>query len=114
MDGETNVEQEAVNSWPGRLGPTHIFYRVSIVCIVCACFVWCGCRTALSAKDMQAITDFVQKRTGERATLMIQQTDGDVAVQTDMTNGGFNRSHLWLLKRTPGGWKLIELGIVSF
>jgi len=67
----------------------------------------------LSAKDTQAITDFVLKQTGERVTSMIQQTDGDVAVQTDITKGGFTRSHLWLLKRTPQGWKLIEQGLMT-
>lgn len=64
----------------------------------------------LSARETQAISEFVQKQTGEPVIAVTRGTDGNVAVTTKMPGGG-SRHHLWLLKRTPGEWKLVEQGI---
>ncbi len=76
--------------------------------------VCCGCRSvALSEKDTQAITSFIQKQTGESVVALRREADGDVAVETDITGRGLNSVHLWLLKRAPLGWRLIEQGILT-
>ena len=88
-----------------------MLHRILILSVVCTFLLCCGCRSeVLSAKETQAISEFVQKQTGEPVIAATRGTDGNVGVITKMPGGG-SRHHLWLLKRTRGEWKLVEQGI---
>jgi hypothetical protein len=91
-----------------------MIFRFVILCVVSTSLFCCGCRSVgLSTNEKQTIADFVQKQTGESVVSLHQRADGDVQVETDITGRGFSRSHYWLLKRAPDGWKLTELGTLT-
>ena len=69
---------------------------------------------ALTAKETRTITDFVQKQTGQHVLSLDRRDNGDVLVETEVVNRGFDRADLWLLKRDPDGWKLIRNGTITF
>ena len=92
-----------------------MIFRFIILGIVSTGLFCCGCRSvALTAKETQTITDFVQKQTGQHVLSLGRKADGDVLVETEVTNRGFDRADLWLLKRGPDGWKLIRNGTITF
>jgi hypothetical protein len=89
-------------------------YRIEILSVICGCLLGCGCRNAvLSSKETRTISEFVEKQTGESVVATSRRTNGNVAVTTRIPSGGFSNYHLWLLKRTPGEWKLVEQGITT-
>lgn len=88
--------------------------RIVILGLTIVSLLCCGCRsTRLSAKQVQDITDFVREKTGEHVISLDPQPNGDVAVKTKITGQGPSCWHLWSLKKTPAGWKLIDVGILT-
>lgn len=86
-------------------------FHVIILALVSTSLLCCGCSSvALSPKEKLAITDFVQTQTGQHVLALELKSDGSVAVETEVKGSGFDSTDLWLLKRGPGGWKLIKQG----
>lgn len=89
-------------------------FRFAILAPFITLLACCGCRSVgLSANEKETVATFVHKQTGEPAIWLHCRANGDVDVETDVTSQGFTRSHYWVLKRTPDGWKLASVAAMA-